>query len=132
MKDTHSNLLTLAYLCFLNDNFGPLRNALKFTQIEDDMIINFNYAVIESYLPCIKDESKLENSFVQMIKIARLILDLYIGNVNYVTNIEGIYFLTDDDIDSLKSENIDNILLNGKEIVKRAKIKAIDFKNMAC
>lgn len=121
MNKEHYNLLTVSYMCFLQSNFTALLNAKKKYSGLKDIVFDFNVATINTLNDNITDPLLKDMPLITKFKIAKYFLDIYIKDVEYIANITGIYDLSDEDIDSLESENIDLITLNDNEIVKKYK-----------
>lgn len=121
MNKEHYNLLTVSYMCFVQSNFTALLNAKKKYSGLTDVVFDFNVATINTLNDTIVDPSLKDMSLVTKFKIAKYFLDIYIKDVKYTANIIGVHDLTDEEIESLESENIDSITLNDNEIVRKYK-----------
>lgn len=113
MIDTHNDLLTIAYCCYLKNDYEPL---IEFNELIEKnntlgIIANLYFMSIEE----MKDE--LDNNYYQekipiidMFKISKEILNKYIPNVHFIYSIEGCDYLDICDLEKLKKEGLNSIL----------------------
>ena len=121
MIDMHYDLLTISYICYLNNDFTMLKKINK-------EIKNNNVKYIFANL-CFLDKETMKKelhelyyqdsvSVIEMFKISINILNKYIKKVNFVYCIEGCGYLSVDDLDKLYVLGLKSIILtwNDKNI----------------
>lgn len=114
MIDTHNDLLTLAYCCYLKNDYQPLIDFNK--MISDGNVIGIVANLYFMSIEEMKDELdnnyyREEISIVDMFKIAKKILNQYIPDVHYIYSIEGCDYLEISDLKTLHDEGLNAILL---------------------
>lgn len=114
MIDMHNDLLTLAYTCYLKNDYSPLLNF-------NEMIHNGNVKGIVANLYFMSEEEMKDEldenyyneniSIIDMFKRSKSILNEYIKDVDFVYSIEGCDYLKIEDLKYLKEEGLNSILL---------------------
>lgn len=114
MIDMHNDLLTLAYTCYLKNDYSPLLNF-------NEMIHNGNVKGIVANLYFMSEEEMKDEldenyyneniSIIDMFKRSKSILNKYITDVEFLYSIEGCDYLDISDLKALKEEGLNSIIL---------------------
>lgn len=114
MIDMHNDLLTLAYLCYLKNDYSKL---LEF----NDLIKKNNTKGIVANLYFMSYEEMNDElgynyfdknvSILDMFKVSKDILNKYIPDIDYLYSIEGCDYLNITDLKLLKEAGLNSILL---------------------
>ncbi len=114
MIDMHNDLLTLAYLCYLKNDYSKL---LEF----NDLIKKNNTKGIVANLYFMSYEEMNDElgynyfdknvSILDMFKVSKDILNKYIPDIDYLYSIEGCDYLNIADLKLLKEAGLNSILL---------------------
>ncbi len=114
MIDTHNDLLSLAYCCYLKNDYQPLIDFKH--MIKEGNVIG---VMANLYFMSIEEmKAELDNNYyceeitiVDMFKIAKKVLNEYIPDVHYIYSIEGCDYLDIDDLKALHDEGLNAIIL---------------------
>lgn len=114
MIDTHYDLLTIAYLCYLKNDYRILKEISTDIKTSGVKWIFANlYFMSEEEM--VKELSKnyydKNVSILEMFKISKKILNEYISGINFIYSIEGCDYLNIDDLDALYDEGLNSIIL---------------------
>ena len=123
MVDMHYDLLTIAYICYLNDDYTMLKKVDN--EIKNN---NGNIKYIFANL-CFTDKENMKNelninyyqenvSVLEMFKISKKVLNKYVKGVKFIYCIEGCTYINIDELDDLYKEGLRGITLtwNDKNI----------------
>lgn len=114
MIDTHNDLLTLAYCCYLKNDYQPL---IEFNKMIKEgnaigIIANLYFMSIEEMKDELDDNYYNDDiSIVDMFKISKKILNNYIPDVHFIYCIEGCDYLDISDLKALRDEGLNSIIL---------------------
>lgn len=114
MIDTHYDLLTVAYLCYLKNNYELLNEISKEIKNSGVKWIFANlYFQSEEEMnnELSKDYYNKKVSIVDMFKISKEILTKSLPQVNFVCSIEGCDYLEISDLEKLYKEGLRSIIL---------------------
>lgn len=112
MIDTHIDLLTIAYCCYLKDDYTSLielRNIMESGNIVG-AIANLYFMSIEE----MNEElgtNYYTGDIIQMFEISKRVLTDYIPNIKFKFSIEGCDYLDLKDLEPLKRLGLDSIIL---------------------
>lgn len=114
MIDTHYDLLTIAYLCYLKNDYRMLKEISTDIKTSGVKWIFANlYFMSEEEM--VKELSKNyynnNTSILEMFKISKKILNEYISGIDCIYSIEGCDYLNIDDLDALYDEGLRSIIL---------------------
>lgn len=114
MIDMHNDLLTLAYTCYLKNDYSPLLNF-------NEMIHNGNVKGIVANLYFMSEQEMKDEldenyyneniSIIDMFKRSKSILNKNITDVEFLYSIEGCDYLDISDLKALKEEGLNSIIL---------------------
>ena len=114
MIDTHNDLLTIAYCCYLKNDYQPLIEFNKL--IKEGNVIGVVANLYFMSIAEMKDE--LDNNYynddisiVKMFKMAKETLNKYISGVHFIYSIEGCDYLDISDLKRLRDEGLNAIIL---------------------
>ena len=113
MYDMHNDLLTLAYLCYIKDDYSPLiefNNKIKKGNVEG-IVANLYFMSKEEMRNELGEEYYTNESIIKMFTRSKSILNKYIPNVSFLYSIEGCDYIDIDDLYNLKKEGLNSILL---------------------
>lgn len=116
MVDTHYDLLTIAYVCYLNNDYTKLKI------IRDNINNNSgNIKCIFANLYFMSEEEmkeelhinyyKKEVSVVEMFKISKDILNHYFPDIDFIYSIEGCDYVSEEELDELYSLGLSSFTL---------------------
>ena len=113
MVDMHNDLLTLAYTCYLKNDYSPLIDFNeKINQGDIKAIVaNLYFMSINEMADELDDKYYGNESILDMFKRSKKILNEYIKNVDFLYSIEGCDYLNIEDLKPLKDEGLNSILL---------------------
>lgn len=115
MVDTHYDLLSVCYTCFLKNDYKKIEEIVK--KINNNKNIKCIFANL--YFMSV-DEMKSELhenyynpnvSILTMFKISKQILEYYLPNIEFIYSIEGCDFLDINDLESLYKEGLRSVVL---------------------
>ena len=113
MFDAHYDLLSIAYVCYLKNDYSYLEERIKSYRNDNvqGVIANLYFMSEEE----MKEELhpkyyQKEVSVVEMFRISTEIIKSYLPNTNLIFSIEGCDFLETSDLDELYSLGLRNIL----------------------
>jgi len=115
MVDTHYDLLSICYTCYLKNDYKKIEEIAK--KINNNKNIKCIFANL--YFMS-KEEMKAELhenyynpniSVLTMFKIAKQILEHYLPNIEFIYSIEGCDFVDINDLESLYEEGLRSIIL---------------------
>ena len=112
MIDTHYDLLSIAYVDYLNNNFDRIK---KYTdEIRSggvtDVFANLYFLSIDEMKYELHD-NYYNGNVLSMFKTARDVLEYYGYDINFIYSIEGCDYLEISDLDNLYKEGLRSILL---------------------
>lgn len=113
MIDMHNDLLTLSYLCYLNNDYSPLiefNNKIKEGNIKG-IVANLYFMSIEEMNDELGNNYYGKESIIDMFIRSKSILNKYIKNIDFLYSIEGCDYIEIDDLKELKNNGLDCILL---------------------
>ena len=114
MIDTHYDLLSICYVCYLKNDYTKIEKFAKeinssgvrciFTNLYFESIDEMNEEFgCEYYNPNVP--------VIDMFRIGKTILERYLPNISFIYSIEGCDFLEIDDLEPLYNEGLRSILL---------------------
>ena len=113
MFDAHYDLLSIAYICYLKNDYSYLEERIKLYRNDNvqGVIANLYFMSEEE----MKEELhpkyyQKEVSVVEMFRISTEIIKSYLPNTDLIFSIEGCDFLETSDLDELYSLGLRNIL----------------------
>ena len=113
MFDAHYDLLSIAYVCYLKNDYSYLEERIKSYRNDNvqGVIANLYFMSEEE----MKEELhpkyyQKEVSVVEMFRISTEIIKSYLSNTDLIFSIEGCDFLETSDLDELYSLGLRNIL----------------------
>lgn len=113
MLDMHNDLLTLAYTCYLNNNYKPLENfniKIKEGGVKS-IVANLYFMSEEEMKDELHEKYYGKESIVEMFERSKNILNTYIPNIDYLYSIEGCDYVDISDLKLLKEAGLNSILL---------------------
>ena len=113
MVDMHNDLLTLAYTCYLSNDYTPLiefNNKIKEGEVKA-IVANLYFMSLDEMKQELHEKYYGYESIVDMFIRSKKILNEYIPDVDYLYSIEGCDYLEISDLKRLKEEGLDSILL---------------------
>ncbi len=115
MFDTHYDLLTIAYMAYTTGNYSYLEQISKYFHDNNvtGVIANLYFMSLEEMKEELGEKYYQEDvSVLEMFKIAKKILDTYLGDIDIVYSIEGFDFVKDcDELEKLYNEGLDSFIL---------------------
>lgn len=114
MIDTHYDLLTVAYLCYLKNDYRMLKeisvdvNKSGVKRIFANLYFMSKEEMINELSECYYNKNV---SILEMFKISKKILKEYIPRINFIYSIEGCDYLDISDLDALYEEGLRSIIL---------------------
>lgn len=114
MIDTHYDLLTICYVCYLKNDYSKIIN------ISEEFRDNNVRGVFANLYFMSKEEMineldinyyRDDVSILEMFKISKGILDEYIPNVEFIYSIEGCDYLKENELEELYKEGLSSIIL---------------------
>lgn len=116
MVDAHYDLLSICYVCYLNNDYTKIEDIVK--KIKNN---NGNIKCIFANLYFMSEaEMKVElhpsyydtnTTILTMFKISKNILEYYLPDIDFIYSIEGCDYLEIDDLDELYKEGLRAIIL---------------------
>jgi len=116
MVDTHYDLLTICYTCYLKNDYSKIEKIAR--EINNN---EGNIKCIFANLYFMSKEEMVEElgqnyyredvSVLDMFKISKNILERYLPNIDFVYSIEGCDYLEIDDLEPLYNEGLRSIVL---------------------
>lgn len=144
MVDTHYDLLSICYVCYLKNDYTEIENIVKKIKLNNNIKCIFAnlYFMSEEEM---KNELhvnyyKLGVSILDMFKISKNILESYLPNIDFVYSIEGCDYLKISELEDLYEEGLRSIILvwntenkyaSGNRTNKGLTIDGINFINKA-
>lgn len=145
MVDTHYDLLTICYTCYLKNDYS------KIEKIASEINNNKgNIKCIFANLYFMSKEEMIDElgynyyrediSVLEMFKISKNILEHYLPNIDFIYSIEGCDYLNINDLESLYNEGLRSIVLvwntqnkygSGNRTKSGLTIEGINFLNKA-
>lgn len=145
MVDTHYDLLTICYTCYLKNDYS------KIEKIASDINNNKgNIKCIFANLYFMSEEEMIEElgenyyredvSVLDMFKISKNILENYLPNIDFIYSIEGCDYVEISDLEPLYNEGLRSIILvwntqnkygSGNRTESGLTIEGINFLNKA-
>ncbi len=114
MVDTHYDLLTVAYICYLKNDYQELEKISK--EIKNSGV-NYIFANLyfmskeEMIIELHKNYYNQDVSILEMFKIAKTILENYLPSINFIYSIEGCDYLKIEDLEPLYNNGLRAIIL---------------------
>ena len=114
MIDTHYDLLTICYLCYLKNDYSKIKKIAK--EINKSGVTG----IFANLYFMSQDEMQKElymnyynskTAILDMFKISTSILEAFLPNIEFLYSIEGCDYLEKDDLESLYLEGLRSILL---------------------
>lgn len=145
MIDTHYDLLSICYVCYLKNNYTKIENIVKKIKNNKDNIkcifANLYFMSVEEMQNELHENYYNPNvSVLEMFKISKEILEKYLPEIDFIYSIEGCDYLTIDDLEQLYKEGLRSIILvwnnenkygSGNRSNKGLTIDGINFINKA-
>lgn len=114
MVDTHYDLLSICYVCYLKNDYTKIEDISK-QILNNDMkaiFANLYFMSLEEMKKELDPNYYNSNvSILEMFKISKRILKRYLPNIDFVYSIEGCDFLSIDDLEPLYDEGLRSIIL---------------------
>jgi len=116
MVDTHYDLLSICYICYLKNDYTKIEEIVK-------KIKNNKYSIkcIFANLYFMSEEEMKEElhnnyynpniSVLDMFKISKTILESYLPNIDFIYSIEGCDYIDVNDLELLYNEGLRSIIL---------------------
>ncbi len=116
MVDTHYDLLSICYVCYLKNDYTKIDAIAKEIHNNKDSVkaifANLYFMSIDEMKEELDDNYYNENvSIIEMFKISKKILNYYLPDIDFIYSIEGCDFLSIDDLDELYKEGLKSIIL---------------------
>lgn len=114
MIDTHYDLLTVAYVCYLKNDYQKLDEISKEIRTSGVSYIfaNLYFMSKEEMINELHKNYYDENvSILEMFRISKTILENYLPNINFIYSIEGCDYLKIEDLDPLYNNGLRAIIL---------------------
>ena len=144
MVDTHYDLLSICYVCYLKNDYTEIEKIVK--KIKTDG----NIKSIFANLYFMSEEEMKEElhpfyynkniSILEMFKISKNILENYLPDIDFIYSIEGCDYLNIEDLEYLYNEGLKTIILvwnnenkyeSGNRTDKGLTLDGINFINKA-
>ena len=116
MIDTHYDLLTVCYVCYLKNDYAKIDKIVK--NIKSNLgnikcIFANLYFMSEEEMKLELDENyyKKDLPILEMFKISKYILESYLPDLEFIYSIEGCDYLNEDELESLYNEGLRSITL---------------------
>ncbi|MBE6138929.1 MAG: hypothetical protein E7174_00265 [Firmicutes bacterium] len=116
MVDTHYDLLSICYVCYLKNDYSKIEEIVKKIKSNKD-----NIKCIFANLYFMSEEEMKEElhenyynpnvSVLDMFKISKQILESYLPNIDFVYSIEGCDYVNINDLELLYNEGLRSIIL---------------------
>lgn len=144
MVDTHYDLLSICYACYLKNDYTEIEKIAKKIKVDGDIKSIFANLYFMS-----KEEMKEELhpfyynkniSILEMFKISKNILENYLPDIDFIYSIEGCDYLNIEDLEYLYNEGLKSIILvwnnenkyaSGNRTDKGLTLDGINFINKA-
>ena len=144
MVDTHYDLLSICYACYLKNDYTEIEKIAKKIKVDGDIKSIFANLYFMS-----KEEMKEELhpfyynkniSILEMFKISKNILENYLHDIDFIYSIEGCDYLNIEDLEYLYNEGLKSIILvwnnenkyaSGNRTDKGLTLDGINFINKA-
>lgn len=114
MFDMHNDLLTIAYCCYLNNNYEPLNNFYHIIKQGNVKAITANLyfmskeeMIKELGLRYYQDDVSITDMFV----ISKKILKEYMPDIDFKYSIEGCDYVAIEDLKLLKAEGLNSLMI---------------------
>ena len=114
MVDTHYDLLTVAYVCYLKNDYRKLEKISREIRTSgvSHIFANLYFMSKEEMINELHQNYYNENvSILEMFKISKAILENYLPDINFIYSIEGCDYLKIDDLETLYNNGLRSILL---------------------
>lgn len=114
MVDTHYDLLTVAYVCYLKKDYQILKEISKSVKNSGVSYIFANLYFMskeEMINELHKNYYSEDVSILEMFKISKSILEKYLPNTNFVYSIEGCDYLKIEDLEPLYNSGLRAVIL---------------------
>lgn len=114
MIDTHYDLLTVAYVCYLKNDYQKLDEISKEIRTSGVSYIfaNLYFMSKEEMINELHKNYYDENvSILEMFRISKIILENYLSNINFIYSIEGCDYLKIEDLEPLYNNGLRAIIL---------------------
>lgn len=144
MIDTHYDLLSICYVCYLKNDYTEIEKIVKKIKTDGDIKSIFANLYFMS-----EEEMKEELhpfyynkniSILEMFKISKNILENYLPDIDFIYSIEGCDYLNIEDLEYLYNEGLKSIILvwnnenkyaSGNRTDKGLTLDGINFINKA-
>lgn len=144
MVDTHYDLLSICYVCYLKNDYTEIEKIANKIKADGDIKSIFANLYFMS-------EKEMEEelhpfyynkniSILEMFKISKNILENYLPGIDFIYSIEGCDYLNIEDLESLYNEGLKSIILvwndenkygSGNRTDKGLTLDGINFINKA-
>ncbi len=116
MIDTHYDLLSICYVCYLNNDYTKIENIAN--EIRNNkgnlkgIFANLYFMTKEEMKEELGEKYYQENvSVLEMFKIAKSVLEKYLPDVEFIYSIEGCDYIKVDELDELYQVGLRSIIL---------------------
>lgn len=143
MVDTHYDLLSIAYVCYLKNDFTKIEkfaSEIKNSGVKS-IFANLYFESIDEMKEELHPNYYNENvSVLEMFKIGKLIIERYLPDIDFVYSIEGCDYIKTSELKSFYDEglrsiilvwNTENIYGSGNRTNKGLTKEGIEFLNEA-
>ena len=115
MIDTHYDLLTIAYVAYLKNDYSYLEKISKYFNEKNvtGVIANLYFMSLDEMRDELHPDYYREDvSVLEMFKIAKKVLDTYLPDTNILYSIEGADYIKDsDELRGLKEAGLDALIM---------------------
>lgn len=145
MVDTHYDLLTICYTCYLKNDYKKIKDIADKISSNKDKIkcifANLYFMSIEKMKEELGEDYYSDKvSVIDMFKISKEILNKFLPDIDFIYSIEGCDYISIDDLEKLKEEGLNSIILvwnnenkygSGNDTDKGLTKEGIEFLNKA-
>ena len=114
MVDTHYDLLSICYTCYLKNDYTKIDKIAKEIKLSKVKCIFANLYFMSEEEMKVELHPKYydnETKIIDMFKISKSILESYLPDVDFIYSIEGCDYLNIDDLEDLYREGLKSIIL---------------------
>lgn len=118
MEEKQYNLLTLAYICYLTNDFTQIideTNKLKHNT-NDSISVCLDCSEIGEVEKTVTDEKSLSYSIADKFKIAKYILSLYLKKINIKYSILSTQELGQEELEQLQDDEIEIVVVGNQKV----------------
>lgn len=144
MVDTHYDLLSICYVCYLKNDYTEIEKIVKKIRTDGDIksiFANLYFMGEEEMKEELHPFYYNKNiNILEMFKISKNILENYLPDIDFIYSIEGCDYLNIEDLESLYNEGLKSIILvwnnenkyaSGNRTDKGLTLDGINFINKA-